>query len=211
MNARPVVAGALYTMNEPVGLEVLKEMVRNPTHRIFAYSSLAVRDTKETRQLLDAQAKDETDEWSQAIAIARLFHLGDNRYVPEAIKLLDSKYEHVRGTALDGLAKAHDPKVEAVLTKFLLRKDTTLDEQLTAARGLVALGRKEYVKLIVDACVKASGGWTFSREFWALGEVGDTEHLPLLKATIEKDSGNRLWAVVAAIKIIKRQETQLSP
>ncbi len=203
MNARFLIAGALHAMNQPAGLEALKEMLRNPYYRAFAYGPLALRDTRDTRQLLEAGAQSE-HEYHRVQAIESLLRLGDNRYIEQAIKLLDSSNEPVRYSAIRGLAKVCDFKAQEALVKFLKRKDINLYEQLAAAQGLVALGKQEYIKFIVDACANASSDRDASSEFLALGEVGGMEHLPLLKNAIEKNTHNRIWAVAAAIKILNK-------
>ncbi len=203
LDARVSIAGALYVMGDQAGIGTLKEMLEKP-YGGFVYRTLALRDSKEARQLLEAGERDQL-EYKHVQAVESLLWLGDIRYIEQAVKFLKSHDEAVRYSAVRGLARVDDStKSQRALSEFLKRNDVWPYEKLAAAQALVSAGKKEYLKLIIDKC--ASGDTDESAAFSALGEVGDEDVLPLLKTVIENNTRNRLWAVIAAIKILRRAE-----
>ena len=203
LSARLSVAGALYLLGDPAGLEALKEILKKP-YGGFVYNALALRDTKEARSILETGTRNE-HEYHRAQALEALLRLGDYRYVEQSIKLLYSSNEATRYSAIDGLSKVQSSKAHEELVKFLKRNDVNLYEKLVAAVGLVAAEKKEYTKFITDACYNVNRDMDASTEFWAIGEVGGTDTLPFLESVIENNARNRLWAVVAALRILGRQ------
>lgn len=206
LGARDAIAGALYVMGAQAGIGALKEILKKQ-YGGFIYHTLTLRDSKEARQLLEAGTRDQL-EYKRAQAVEGLLWLGDIRYIEQAVKFLMSHDEAVRYSAVNGLAKVNDStKSQRALSEFLNRNDVWPYEKLAAAQALVSAGKKEYLKLIIDTCASVSGDTDESAAILALGEVGDEDILPLLKTVIENNTRNRLWAVIAAIKILRRGET----
>ena len=203
-SARFSVAGALYQMEQPEGLQALLKM-RKGWAGIHAYAGLALRDTKEAREVL-AQGAQDKHPVARAYALAALLELGEKEHLEDIVEFLESEDGQVRFTAVASLSRAALPETQGALVSFLSRDDVPQYQKVAVAAGLVRMGKKEYLRFIVDSLENPERHGIPGHEMQSLGELGGEEHLPVLRAAIENDRYSRTRAAAAALMIMRRSE-----
>jgi HEAT repeat protein len=200
--ARFSVAGALHAMGENDGLQALLDA----TDRGFlTFGALALRDTPEVEAVLKKKSENESS-LVQAYAVGGLIALGQKQYVGQAIRLLQDK--DAAPVALDAMASHPSPDMEAVLMKYAALPNAAGEERfmkVAAAGGLVRLGQHAYLSTIGDAVGAEATDPNGQYEIALLGELGGPPELDELRHVAEVGPENRLWAVVEALHIMRRE------
>ncbi|MEW5806355.1 MAG: HEAT repeat domain-containing protein [Acidobacteriota bacterium] len=158
------------------------EDVRDQTIRF-----LAARGVKEAIPLIENAVLSETDK-ARAHAAFVLGRLGDSSSVPTLIKALEDPFPGVRAMAALGLSNVKDSSCVPALKKLA---GTEQDELVLVevSWSLARFGDDASKEVLRKYLIQGQAVETRGEAAKALGDVGDTSSIPLLKKAMKDRSG----------------------
>lgn len=198
---------SLYKLGEPEAFERLLEIAMKP-YGWVAFDEIARANPRQAIAFLESfkTSKNKHIRAHATISLAQQ----EEKYVQVTTQYLASDDQSVRSSVLAYLAEKRDPRLKHVLQETYEKKGIPFSEKISAARGLILLGEKKPLNQLIMVLDNTDASQYHRLVLLELGYVGKMEHLPILERIIEKKPNDRLWAVSAVIKILKRYTEQLT-
>ena len=159
----------------------------NPDVKRDACITVGVLRANEALPKMQSLFQSSADPKDKAAALAGLAYLGDKSSVPIFTQALGDLHKEVREAAAEGLARAADPQSEGELEKAInAEKDSEV--RLAMDFALVALGKQEYLKPMVDELGGSRRGDVARAYLTELGR--DPAFLPKLYPYLQSPDAN---------------------